>query len=296
MKLTENATIKTAEMTFALLSTQADIDIYEALRFEAQEKSLGTLKLLRQQYSTIQSGTTKTAQPGELPFTIAKDAIKRLWDSKSRSETAKYENFHDMQMKKLKSLIETGEFYTRKKESVEEKIFVAIDKLEKKLAADKAKAEKIAQDAEKAIIKADKAAQALAVKDAKAAQVVVDIVQGKQIKLDQINAVETDLQVATTEKQDIDAVAASTLNALAQAKQSVLETEREITKLKEKKDKLSAPKAASTKSDPKLDFKTTNFSKDCKDTAQALLVDLEKDCSNAELLYLAKLILDKYNK
>lgn len=296
MNTKENNTVKNTELTFNFLSSMADIDAFELLRFEAQEKSVGFLKLLRQQYSTIQLGNSKKINAGEMPYSIAIDAIKRLWDSKPRGEDAKFENFRDHQVKKLKRLIETGEFYTRKREVVEERLAVDIDKAEKKLAADKAKAEKAAADAEKAKIKQEKAAQALALQEKAAAAIVQDVKAGKLVEPTKITEVKKQLTEKVIEKQAIDTIAASTLDDLIQLEQTVLETQRELDKAKEKKAKLSAPKADNNKTEPSLDFKTTNFSKDCKDTAQMLLTDLEKDCSAAELLYLAKLILDKYNK
>ena len=65
---------------------------------------------------------------------------------------------------------------------------------------------------------------------------------------------------------------------------------------KAKAEALARGKADNKKTEPSLDFKTTNFSKDCKDTAAMILKELERDTSAAELLYLAKLIIDKYNK
>lgn len=295
MNTKENNTVAATELTYNFLSALADIDAFEILRFDAQEKSVGFLKLLRQQYSTIQLGNTKKINVGEMPYSIAIDAIKRLWDSKPRGES-KFDNFRDHQIKKLKHLIETGEFYTRKKELVGEKIAVQIDKLEKKLAADKAKAEKAALDAEKAKAKQEKAAQALAVQQAQAATIVNDVKQGKPVEPAKITEVKKAITEKITEKQAIDTIAASTLDDLIQAEQTVLETQRELDKVKEKKAKLSAPKADNNKTEPSLDFKTTNFSKDCKDTAAMILKELERDTSAAELLYLAKLILDKYNK
>ena len=238
----ENNTIANTELAYNFLSSLADVDAFEILRFDAQEKSIGFLKLLRQQYSTIQLGNTKKLNVGEMPYSIAIDAIKRLWDSKPRGE-AKFDNFRDHQIKKLKYLIETGEFYTRKKELVGEKLAVQIDKLEKKAAAEAAKAKKAAEA------------------EAKAAEVKAKA------------------------------------EAEAKAKAEAAKTAAKLEAAKAKAEALARGKSDSNKqSDPKLDFKVMNFSKDCKDTAQMLLDDLEKDCSAAELLYLAKLILDKYNK
>lgn len=298
MNTKENNTVAATELTFNFLSSMADIDAFELLRFEAQEKSVGFLKLLRQQYSTLQDGRFKTQKPkvGELPFIMALDAITRLWESKPRGEDAKFENFKDHQVKKLKRLIETGEFYTRKREIVEERLAVDIDKAEKKLAADKAKAEKAAVDAEKAKAKQEKAAAALALQEKAAAAIVQDVKQGKPVEPSIITEVKKQLTEKVIEKQAIDTIAASTLDDLIQAEQTVLETQRELDKAKEKQVKLSAPKADNNKTEPSLDFKTTNFSKDCKDTAAMILKELERDTSAAELLYLAKLILDKYNK
>ena len=95
-------------------------------------------------------------------------------------------------------------------------------------------------------------------------------------------------------KAKADAVKADAIKAKADA--DVDKTKKELDKVKAKLATLSAPKADNNKSEPSLNFKVLNFSQDCKDTGAMLLTDLEKDCSAPELLYLAKLILDKYNK
>ena len=242
MNTKENTTVAATELTYNFLSSMADIDAFELLRFEAQEKSVGFLKLLRQQYSTIQLGNSKKINAGEMPYSIAIDAIKRLWDSKPRGE-AKFDNFRDHQIKKLKYLIETGEFYTRKREIVQEKLAVDISRLEKKLAADKAKAEKAALDAEKAKAKQEKAAAALALQEKTAAAVVQDVKAGKPVEPAKITEVKKAITEKITEKQAIDTIVSSTLDDLIQAEQTLLETQRELDKAKEKQTKLSAPKA-----------------------------------------------------
>lgn len=308
MNTKENTTIKNGELTFNLINSLNDIDIFEALRFEAQEKSAGYLKLLRQQYSTLQLGNTKKLNAGEMPFSMAMDAIKRLWDSKPRGEN-KFEYFRDHQVRQLRHLLETGEFYTRKKESVQEKLAVDIDKLEKKAAAEAAKAKKAAEaEAKAAEAKAKAEAKAEAAKakaeaEAAKAEAAADNIETEaeaEAFLDTLAEAEAKAEEAAEAKEAEAKAAEAAKIAEAEAKAAKAEAAKTAAKLeaaKAKAEALARGKSDSTKqSDPKLDFKTTNFSKDCKDTAQMLLTDLEKDCSAAELLYLAKLIIDKYNK
>jgi hypothetical protein len=303
---TEINTINTSELVFNFIQQIEMVDSHELARFEAQEKSVGFLRLLRNQYSTIQHGNAKQIKAGEMPHTIALEAITRLWESKERN--GDFVNFKEYQMKQLKYYIETGEIYTRKREVLQEKAAVNIDKLAKKAAAE-------AKAAEVAKAKAAKAAEAKAKAEAKAAEAkakadaLLAEAQTAADAMDEDGGVEeflilADAQEAAEAEAEADAAEAEAeakaeAKAEAEAKAAEAKAAEAKTKLAEAKAKaeaLARGKASNNKNDPKLDFKVLNFSQDCKDTASMLLADLEKDCSAPELLYLAKLIIDKYNK
>ena len=87
------------------------------------------------------------------------------------------------------------------------------------------------------------------------------------------------------------------LNIAKLEKKAAAEAKAKLVEAKAKAEALTRGKANNTKAEPKLDFKVLNFSQDCKDTAAMILEELEREATSAaELLYLAKLILDKYNK
>lgn len=302
---TENNTINASELVFNFIQQVELVDTHELARFEAQEKSVGFLKLLRNQYNTIQHGNAIQLKAGELPHTIALEAVTRLWDSKDRSGA--FVNFKEYQMKQLKYYIETGEIYTRKREVLQERAMIAIDKLEKKLTAEKAKLDKAKQAADKATEVKAKAETKAAQVNAESEQVIEEICtiidddpQGASAVQSELLGVIDDAQAAQAAADAHAAQAAADKaaadKAAADAQTAADKTKKELDKVKAKLANLSAPKAENNKSDPKLDFKTTNFSQDCKDTASMLLTELEREASAAELLYLAKLILDKYNK
>jgi membrane protein involved in colicin uptake len=235
------------------------------------------------------------------------DTKKINAELENREFTLQFEGYRDNQVRQLKYYIETGELFNRKKETQQEKALMNIAKLEKELKAEQArlaKAVKAKADADAVKAKAD----ADAAKAKTDAEQTIDEIhtimdenpQGADaIKDDLIDIIESaektivdadaDAAKAKTDAEQADA-------AKAKADADVNKTKKELDKVKAKLATLSAPKASNTQSDPKLNFKTTNFSQDCKDTAAMLLTDLEKDCSAPELLYLAKLILDKYNK
>ena len=302
----ENITINTSELVFNFIQQIEMVDVYELARFEAQEKSVGFLRLLRNQYSTIQHGNAKQIKAGELPHTIALEAVTRLWESKKRN--GEFVNFKEYQMKQLKYYIETGEIYTRKREVLQEKTAVNIDKLAKKAAAE-------AKAAEAAKAKAAKAAEAKAIAEAKAAEAkaIADaLLIDAQTAADAMNengGIEEFLTLAdaqeAAEADAAEAEAEAKAKAKAEAEAAKAEAEAaakakaaadKLAEARLKAEALARGKASNNKNEPSLNFKTTNFSQDCKDTAAMLLTELEHEASAPELLYLAKLILDKYNK
>jgi chromosome segregation ATPase len=311
----ELLTLKTVSDLTKFLNAIDTADNAETTRFYETEKAINLLKVLRGQYSTLQHGNaTGVPNAGELPNSIYKPVIQSLYDTKkinaeleNREFTLNFEGYRDNQVRQLKFYIETGELFNRKKETQQEKALINIKKLDAKLAAEKKKAEKLA--AEKA--KADKAkaeAEAEAEKAKAEADEMIDDVhefmdnnpQGADaIKAELIEIIDdAEAAIAEAELAKVDATkAAEKVNTeLSKVDTEVVNTEAKLEKAKNKLANLTAGKASNTKAEPKLDFKTTNFSQDCKETADTLLADLEKDCSAPELLYLAKLILDKYNK
>ena len=312
---TETKTLDTSATLFNFLQALDFADQAETTRFNETEKALGLLKLLRGQYSTLQHGNAKTKpKAGELPNSIYVPVIQSLYDAKqkialneSKEFTLRFDSYRDFQVKSLKFYIETGELFNRKKETLQERALIAIDKLEKKLAAQKAVAEKAAIDKKKANADAVKAfTNADAVK-ADANVVIAEISDLIDINPNHadavkselmgiVDAVKADVVKADAVKADAVKVADAAQTAKNKADADVNATKKELDKVKDKLANLTAGKADNKKSEPSLNFKTTNFSQDCKDTALLLLDDLEKDCSAPEMLYLAKLILDKYNK
>ena len=312
MKTNENVTLKTtADLTGFLYALDA-ADIAESERFNATEKAIGLLKVLRGQYTTLQHGNAKKLNPGELPNTIYIPVITGLYEHKESAAKAKgeefnlkFENFRDFQVRSLKFYLETGELFNRKKETLQEKAMVAIDKLEKKLAADKAKADREAAKAEKEKAKAGKIIADKKAKIKEAAELKADLIIAAptpEVKdlLDYADAV-----IETAKKDAVKAhnEAADAVDDANDAMQQVVKTTAQLAKAKEKLEKLNAPKPASagksdsSQQDPRLDFMTMNFSKDCKDEATRMLAEIEADYkpSKPEMLMLAKLILDKYN-
>jgi membrane protein involved in colicin uptake len=249
-----------------------------------------------------------------LPNAIYKPVIQGLYDAKkqnaeleNREFTLNFEGYRDNQVRQLKFYIETGELFNRKKETLQEKAAVKIAKLEKELKAEQVKltkAVKAKADADAVKAKAD----ADAVKAKADAEQTIDEIHTIMDENPQgADAIKDDLIdiIESAEKSIVDADA-DAIKAKADAEQAdaakakadadVNATKKELDKVKTKLANLSAGKADNKKSEPSLNFKTLNFSQYCKDTGAMLLNDLEKDCSAAELLYLAKLILDKYNK
>jgi hypothetical protein len=312
----ELLTLKTVSDLTKFLNAIDTADTAETTRFYETEKAISLLKVLRGQYSTLQHGNaTGVANIGELPNCIYKPVIQSLYDTKkinaeleNREFTLNFEGYRDNQVRQLKYYIETGELFNRKKETQQEKAVANIAKLDAKLAAEKKKADKLA--VEKA--KADKAkaeAEAEAEKAKAEADEMIDDVhefmdnnpqEADAIKdelFDVIGDAEAAIAEAELAKVDATKAAEKVTTELSKVDTEVVNTEAKLEKAKNRLANLTAGKASNTQTDPKLDFKTMNFSKDCKDTAISILESLETHdlCSAPELLYLAKLILDKYN-
>jgi hypothetical protein len=312
----ELLTLKTVSDLTKFLTAIDTADNAETTRFYETEKAISLLKILRGQFSTLQHGNaTGAANVGELPNAIYKPVIQSLYDTKkinaeleNREFTLQFEGYRDNQVRQLKYYIETGELFNRKKETQQEKALANIAKLDKKAAAE-------AKAAEAAKAKAAKAAEAKAKAEAKAAEAkakaeaLLAEAQEAADAMDENGGVEeflilADAQEAAEAEAEADAAEAEAeakaeAKAEAEAKAAeakAAEAKAKLAEAKAKAEALARGKASNKKSEPSLNFKTTNFSQDCKDTALMLLADLEKDCSAPELLYLAKLILDKYNK
>ena len=312
----ELSTLKTVSDLTKFLSAIDTADTAEKTRFYETEKAIGLLKLLRGQFATLQDGRSKgkEAAAGELPAIIYFSVIEGIYNKKKAFAelenvefTLKYESYRDYQVSQLKFYMETGELLNNKKSTLQERAAVKIDKLEKKLKAEQAKAEKLRLEKEKADAKKAKAdADAIQAK-ADADQTIDEVhtimdenPQGADaIKDDLIDIIETAEKSITDTDADAIRAKADAIRAKAdviRAETDVNKTTEMLTKAKDRLSNLSAGKADNKKSEPSLDFKTTNFSQDCKDTGAMLLAELEREASAPELLYLAKLILDKYNK
>ena len=313
---TESVTLDTTATLHNFLLALDAADVAELSRFNNTENAIQLLKPLRAQYSTLQDGRSKGKKPavGELPAVIYFSVIESIYNEKKLiAEQArldfnlKYESYRDFQVRSLKYYIETGDLLNNKKSTLQERVMVAIDKLEKKLKVEQAKAEKLRLEKEKADAKKAKA-DADAIKAKADAEQTIDEVHNIMDENPQgADAIKDDLIdiIETAEKSIVDADAdaikakadAEKADAIkAKADADVNNTTEKLTKAKTKLANLSAGKADNKKNEPPLNFKTTNFSQDCKDTAQMILTELENDASAPELLYLAKLILDKYNK
>jgi hypothetical protein len=313
---TENNTINAATMLFGFISEMTQADKFEQLRFNATEKSDQWLQLLRKQFATVQHGNSKgKPKAGELPNALVKSETQRLYDSlkkaavlENREFKCSYETFYTEQHKLISFYLRTGKVKNRAKTTLIADALEQQSKFEKQLVVDQAKLDKAKQAADKAA--ADKAAA-----DAQAAQAAAE---SEQVIEDICTIIDDDPQGASAVQSDllgvIDDAQAAQAAADAQAAQAAADkvqadkvqvqaqaaadkTKKELDKVKAKLATLSAPKAENNKSEPKLDFKVLNFSQDCKDTASMILEGLEREATSApELLYLAKLILDKYNK
>lgn len=312
----ENNTINAATMLFGFISEMTQADKFEQLRFNATEKSDQWLQLLRKQYATVQHGNSKSKpKAGELPNTLVKSETQRLYGtlkkaalSDDREFKCSYETFYTEQHKLISFYLRTGKVKNRAKATLIADALEQQANYEKQLIAQKAIADKAALDKKKADADAVKSfANADAVK-ADADAVINEISTlidnnpnhadaVKSELVDIVDAVKADVIKADAVKADAVKIADKAQITKDKAYADVNATKKELDKVKAKLAKLSAPKAENNKTEPKLDFKVLNFSQDCKDTALNILDSLEQDeCSAPELLYLAKLILDKYNK
>ena len=312
-------------------------DLAETARFNNTENAIQLLKPLRAQYSTIQDGRSKGKKPaaGELPAVIYFEVIQSIYNKKKTIAdeqklefTLNYGHYRDFQVKQLKYYIETGDLLNNKKSTLQERVLVAIDKLEKKLKAEQAKLDKAKLDADKAKVKADKAAEDVinaGVIKIEAENRLDDVKTDAEQTIDEIfnifdedphgaDAIRGDLlDVIDTANQSIldarnnalrataDAIRAETLqarinNEKAKADELKAKTDIEVDKtakkLAEAKNKLlnlSAPKA-----EPKPDLSNIEFSKDCRAEMTDVLNQLSNDYSEVELLCLASLIRKRY--
>jgi hypothetical protein len=305
----ESVTLNTTSTLHAFLSSLETADFAEATRFYETEKAIGLLKLLRGQYATLQDGRSKDKEPaaGELPAVIYLNVIEGMYNKKKAFAevekvefTLKYESYRDFQVRQLKYYIETGELLNNKKSTLQERAAVKIDKLEKQAKAEAAKLAKAAEAKAKAAEAKAKAEAKAAEAKAKADALLADA-QNAADAMDEDGGVEeflilADAQEAAAEAEAKAEAEAEAAKAEAEAEAKAKAAADKLAEAKAKAKTLSAGKADNKKSEPSLDFKTTNFSQDCKDTAAMLLTELEREASAPELLYLAKLILDKYNK
>jgi hypothetical protein len=313
---TEKNTIQTADILFGFISEMSMSDKFEQLRFNATEKSDQWLQLLRKQYATVQHGNSKSKpKAGELPNALVKSETKRLYDSlkkaavlEKREFKCSYETFYTEQHRLISFYLRTGKVKNRAKATLIADALEQQSVFEKQLTAQKAIADKAALDKKKADADAVKAfTNADAVKaDADAVIIEVsDLIDSnpthadavKSELVDIVDAVKADVVKADAVKADAVKIADKAALDKKKADADVNTTKKELDKVKAKLATLSAPKAENNKTEPKLDFKVLNFSQDCKDTASMILEELEREATSApELLYLAKLILDKYNK
>jgi hypothetical protein len=313
----ELQSLKTVSDLTKFLTALDKADNAEITRFNETENAINLLKVLRGQYSTLQHGNATSApNAGELPNSIYKPVIQGLYDAKKQTAELEnlefilnFEGYRDNQVRQLKYYIETGELFNRKRETLQEKAAVKIASLEKKAAAE-------AKAAEAAKAKAAKAAEAKAKAEAKAAEAKAKaeaLASNTEAASENINTVdeaESFLNLANeAEAAEVEAEAAKVAEAeaakaeaeaakVAEAEAAKAEATRvKLAEAKAKAEALARGKADNKKSEPSLNFKTMNFSQDCKDTAASILEELEREATSApELLYLAKLILDKYNK
>lgn len=287
-------------------------DKAEVVRFNETERAVNLLKLMRSQYSTLQDGRSigKPPQAGEMPAAMYHEVIQGIYNFKKQAAeeqkqdfTLKYDSYRDFQVKSLKYYIETGDLLNNKKSTLQERALIAIDKLEKKLKADKAKAEKLA--AEK--VKADKAkaeAEAKAEANKAEAETIIDDVhqffddnpQGADAVKDELYDVIEDAETSIAEAELAKADAIKTADkAKAEADKAEAEadaTQSKLSKAKDRLAKLSRGKADNNESSP--DLSEVNFSKDCETKMQALLDSMESEFSDAEMLCLARLIRKRY--
>ena len=302
----EQVTLDTTATLHNFLLALDAADVAEVARFNNTENAIQLLKPLRAQYSTLQDGRSKGKKPaaGELPAVIYFNVIESIYNEKKLiAEQAKldfnlkYESYRDFQVRSLKYYIETGDLLNNKKSTLQERVMVAIDKLEKKLKAEQAKLDKAKIDADKAKVKADKAAADKVETVAKVETIVNDVLEVFDTNPQGADAIKEELQGTITAAEFLQKHAIETDKAAqaekvqAEKVQAVAEkTVDTVTKQLEKaKAKLSAPKV-----EPKPDLNNIEFSKDCRAEMADVLDALVSDYSEVELLCLAKLIRTRY--
>ena len=293
---TENTTIQFSETLFTFIDNVEQSDNASTLATQTNELAQAALTVLCKQYEKLQNGKSKnkTPAPGEMPFNMALMVIDRLYDTHERKITR--ENFQDRQVKLIKqALID---------KVLPKKVAVLtanqlITKYEKELKAAQEIAAKAIKDAQAAQDKVTQAAQDKTVKDTQAAQAVKEAaISGDTDTVTDkiIDAMQADKAVKEADKAVKEAD-----KAVKDAQAQVTKTQAKLDNAKEKAKQppkpASAGKSDSSQQDPKLDFMTMNFSKDCKEEATRMLAEIEADYkpSKPEMLMLAKLILDKYN-
>ena len=309
-KNNEKLTIQTTNDLFIFIEGVDNADHHARQHAHYSEQAKLAITALQAQYVDVQDLRDNTpAKAGILPNSITRAVITRLWDSKlatldqSGDIAQKQQNHLDHWFKVIKASILYGMPHTQSIKILQEGLVKQHDALVKKLAADKAKAEKAEKDAAAAKAKADKQAAA-----AKTAQARADFDAMIEAATRGLTA-QKEASEAQKEADYVNEVIESTENALEKIEQKLATTQKQADKKAAAKKTVpaatpatpatpatSAGNASNNQQDPKLDFMTSNFSKDCKETAEMLLVELEREASAPELLYLAKLILDKYNK
>lgn len=302
----EKLTVQTSNDLFIFIEGVDQADFHGRQHAHFSEQAELALTALRSDYVDIQALSDKSkAKAGILPNSITRAVITRLWDSKlatldqTGDVAQKQQNHLDHWYKVIKAGILYGMPHTQSIKVLQEGLIKQYDALVKKQAADKAKAEKAEKDAAAAKAKADKqAADAIAAQAKNDFDAMIEAAQAG--KAAQAQAIE-----AQDEADHANELVESTENALKKIEQKIETTKKQAARRSAAKKAAATPaatpaasagKADNTQTDPKLDFKTVNFSQDCKEMASMLLIELEREASAPELLYLAKLILDKYNK
>ena len=303
----EKVSLDTASTLTNFLMALDAADLAETARFNNTENAIQLLKPLRAQYSTIQDGRSKGKKPaaGELPAVIYFEVIQSIYNKKKTIAdeqklefTLNYGHYRDFQVKQLKYYIETGDLLNNKKSTLQERVLVAIDKLEKKLKAEQAKLDKAKLDADKAKVKADKAAADKAATVAKVKSTLDEVFdifdedpQGadsiKEELYDTITAAEFLQKNAVEANNKAQTEKVQTEKVQAKAEKTVDDL---TIKLEKAKAKLSAPKA-----ETKPDLSNIEFSKDCRAEMTDVLNQLSNDYSEVELLCLASLIRKRYS-
>lgn len=294
----------TASLTNFLLALDA-ADVAETARFNKTENAIQLLKPLRAQYSTLQDGRSKGKKPnvGELPAVIYFNVIesiynkkKALADEQKQDFTLNYGHYRDFQVKSLKYYIETGDLLNNKKSTLQERVMIAIDRLEKKLKAEQAKLDKAKIDADKAKIKADKAAADKATTIIEVGAIIDEVHQFMDDNPEGADAIKEELFDTITAAEFLQKNAIETDNKAqsekVQSEKVQAKTEKTVDDLTAKleKAKAKAEALARGKAEPKPDLSNVEFSKDCRAEMLDVLESLTKDYSDVELLCLASLI------